>query len=131
MAQRSVTIVTLALLMTCAGQTRPDDQSATPVQTDAVTGQAVNLLDHPVAEAVAWGVADQERFGPTRSDADGLFFEDAEDAAHQVDPVRIAGLPETRADEWERPADWGRAAGARRAKGREAGPVPVRGNRNP
>jgi hypothetical protein len=73
MSQRSATILPLALLIIWAGQTRADDKPAAAVQTGAVTGQVVDLLGHPVVGAAVWGVARQEKFGPTQSDAEGRF----------------------------------------------------------
>jgi hypothetical protein len=73
MPQRSVAIHTLAILIAWAGHTHADDNPGAVVQTGAVTGQVVDLQGHPVVGAAVWGVAYQEKYGPTRSDAEGRF----------------------------------------------------------
>jgi hypothetical protein len=55
---------------------------------------------------------------------DGLFFQDAQDDDHQVDPVLIAGLPDTRHGESELPNARERPLGPPRAQVSEAGTVP-------
>jgi hypothetical protein len=74
MSRRFVTILTTALLIVCAVHGRANETRAgAPAQTGAVTGLVVDLQGRPVAEAEVWGVAYQEKFGPTRCGGDGRF----------------------------------------------------------
>lgn len=70
MSGRSITIFTAVAFVVCAMQARAGD---TPVQTGAVTGIVVDLKGRPLAGAEVWGLAYQEKFGPTRTGADGRF----------------------------------------------------------
>ena len=74
MSRRSVTILTMAVLIAWAVHGRADEKPArAPAQTGAITGLVVDLQGRPVAGAAVWGVSYQEKFGPTRSGADGRF----------------------------------------------------------
>src|SRR5690242_14765568 len=74
MSRRSVTILTTAVLIAWAVHGRADEESAgAPAQTGAVTGLVVDVQGRPVVGAAVWGLSYQEKFGPTRSDADGRF----------------------------------------------------------
>jgi hypothetical protein len=74
MSRRSVTNMTMAVLIACATLGRADDKPAgAPAQTGAITGQVVDMEGHPVAGATVWGVSHLEKAGTTRSDADGQF----------------------------------------------------------
>ncbi len=74
MSRRSVTIPTMAVLIAWAVHGRADEKPArAPAQTGAITGLVVDLQGRPVAGAAVWGVSYQEKFGPTRSGADGRF----------------------------------------------------------
>jgi hypothetical protein len=74
MSRRSVTLLTIAVQMAWAAHGRAGDQPArVPVQTGSITGLVVDMHSHPVAGATVWGIARQEKYGPTRSGADGRF----------------------------------------------------------
>jgi hypothetical protein len=67
-------MLTMATWVACAINGRADETRArAPAQTGAVTGVVVDLQGRPVAGAEVWGVAYQEKFGPTRSGGDGRF----------------------------------------------------------
>jgi hypothetical protein len=73
-SRRSVTILTMAVLIAWAVHGRADEKPArAPAQTGAITGLVVDQQGRPVAGAAVWGVSRQEKFGPTRSGADGRF----------------------------------------------------------
>jgi hypothetical protein len=74
MSRRSVTKLTLAVLIAWAVRGRADEKPArSPAQTGAITGVVVDLRGRPVAGATVLGLAYQEKFGPTHSGADGRF----------------------------------------------------------
>jgi Carboxypeptidase regulatory-like domain len=74
MSRRSVTILTMAVLIAWAVHGRADEKPArAPEKTGAITGLVVDLQGRPVAGAVVWGVSYDEKFGPTRSGTDGRF----------------------------------------------------------
>jgi Carboxypeptidase regulatory-like domain len=74
MSRRSVTILTMAVLIAWAVHGRADEKpDRAPAQTGAITGLVVDLQGRPVAGAAVWGVSYHEKFGPTRSGADGRF----------------------------------------------------------
>ncbi len=64
----------MAALVAWAVPGRADETpNGAPAETGAVTGLVVDLQGRPVAGAAVWGVFRQEKFGPTRSGADGWF----------------------------------------------------------
>ncbi|MFI5459216.1 MAG: carboxypeptidase-like regulatory domain-containing protein [Isosphaerales bacterium] len=74
MSRRSVTALTIAVLIAWAVHGRADEKLArAPAQTGSITGLVVNQQGRPVAGAAVWGVSYQQKFGPTRSGADGRF----------------------------------------------------------
>ncbi len=74
MSRRSVTILTMGVLIAWAVPGRADEKPArAPAQTGAITGMVVDQQGRPVAGAAVWGVSYQEKFGPTCSGADGRF----------------------------------------------------------
>ncbi len=74
MSRRSVTRLTMVVLVAWAVPGRADETSAgASAETGAVTGLVVDLQGRPVAGAEVWALAYQEKFGPTRSGPDGRF----------------------------------------------------------
>jgi hypothetical protein len=74
MSRRFATILTMAVLIAWAIRGRADEKPArAPAQTGAITGLVVDPQSRPVAGAAVWSVSNQEKFGPTRSGADGRF----------------------------------------------------------
>jgi hypothetical protein len=74
MPPRSVLILMAALLTAGAAPGRADEKAAgVPHQTGAITGLVTDRQGRSVAGAEVWGVAYQEKFGPTRSGPDGRF----------------------------------------------------------
>lgn len=74
MLRRSITIATITLLFILAVHGRADDKPAqTAAQTGALSGMVVDYRGHPVAAAEVWGLAYQEKYGPTPSGTDGRF----------------------------------------------------------
>ena len=74
MSRRSVTILTMAVLIARAVHGRADEKPArASAQDGAITGIVVDHQGRPVAGAAVWGVSQQEKFGPTRSGVDGRF----------------------------------------------------------
>jgi hypothetical protein len=74
MSRRSVSILTMAFLNAWAIHGRAEEKPApAPGQAGAITGMVVDLQGRPVAGAAVWGLAYQEKLGPTRSGADGRF----------------------------------------------------------
>src|SRR3954468_16181892 len=74
MSRRSGTILTMAAPGAGAVHGRADEKPAgAPAQTGAITGLVVDQQGRPVAGAAIWGVSHREKFGPTRSRADGRF----------------------------------------------------------
>jgi 5-hydroxyisourate hydrolase-like protein (transthyretin family) len=67
-------LLTAALLTACPVPGRADEKATgVPHQTGAITGRVADQQSRPVAGAEVWGVAYQEKFGPTRSGPDGRF----------------------------------------------------------
>jgi hypothetical protein len=67
-------MVTALVLIAGASSGRGDEKLApTAAQSGAVTGMVVDVQGQPVAGAEVWGLAYQEKYGPTRSGADGRF----------------------------------------------------------
>ena len=65
---------TMTVLIAWAVHGRADEKPAgAPAQTGAITGLVVDLQGRPVAGAAVCGVSYHEKFGPTRSGADGRF----------------------------------------------------------
>jgi hypothetical protein len=74
MLRRSVTILTMAVLIAWAVHGHTDEKPARArAQTGAITGLVVDLQGRPVAGAEVWGVSYEEKVGPTRSGTDGRF----------------------------------------------------------
>jgi hypothetical protein len=75
MTRRFVTILAMAVLSAWAANDRAAEEPAgAPKQTGAITGLVVDWKGRPVSgAAVWWNVSYQEKFEPTRSDADGRF----------------------------------------------------------
>jgi hypothetical protein len=74
MIGRAIATVAAVVLMACADGSRADDKPAAPAaQTGAITGMIVDYQGHPVGGALVSGLAYQQKYGPTKSGADGRF----------------------------------------------------------
>jgi hypothetical protein len=74
MTRRSVTLGVLSALIAWVIYGRANEKpTAEAAQTGAVTGQVVDPQGRPLAGVEVWGIAYREKYGPTRSGADGRF----------------------------------------------------------